>query len=170
MRQSDRPFKADLSPSTSRTRVYCLIPVTLTMPEVVKNIMTREVITINFDRNIMDAAKLMTTNQISSLIVEKNHEAVGIISERDFVRKVCSKDLRASEILVSEIMSNISITAEPDTPLEVAVQRMINHKIRRLPVLEKGKIVGIVTVTDLAKELRKVVLQEGVLYDLLNSQ
>ena len=105
------------------------------MPEVVKNIMTREVITINFDRNIMDAAKLMTTNQISSLIVEKNHEAVGIISERDFVRKVCSKDLRASEILVSEIMSNISITAEPDTPLEVAVQRMNNHRIRRLPVL-----------------------------------
>ncbi|HZA42602.1 MAG TPA: CBS domain-containing protein [Nitrososphaeraceae archaeon] len=140
------------------------------MPEVVKNIMTREVITINFDRNIMDAAKLMTTNHISSLIVEKNHEAVGIISERDFVRKVCSKDLRASEILVSDIMSNISITAEPDIPLEVAVQRMINHKIRRLPVLEKGKIVGIVTVTDLAKELRKVVLQEGVLYDLLNSQ
>jgi CBS domain-containing protein len=52
----------------------------------------------------------------------------------------------------------------------VAVQRMINHRIRRLPVLEKGKIVGIVTVTDLARELRKVVLQEGVLYELLNSQ
>jgi CBS domain-containing protein len=112
----------------------------------------------------------MTSNQISSLIVEKNHDAVGIISERDFVRKVCSKDLRSSEVLVSEIMSNISITAEPDTPLEVAVQRMINHRIRRLPVLEKGKIVGIVTVTDLARELRKVVLQEGVLYELLNSQ
>ncbi|MGA6991336.1 MAG: CBS domain-containing protein, partial [Nitrososphaeraceae archaeon] len=94
------------------------------MPEVVKNIMTREVITIDNDRNIVDAAKLMTSNQISSLIVEKNHDAVGIISERDFVRKVCSKDLRSSEVLVSEIMSNISITAEPDTPLEVAVQRM----------------------------------------------
>jgi CBS domain-containing protein len=156
--------------SCESDRIYCLNPVTFTMPEVVKNIMTREVITINFHRNIMDAAKLMTTNQISSLIVEKDHETVGIISERDFVRKVCSKDLRASKILVSEIMSNISITAEPDTPLEVAVQRMINHRIRRLPVLEKGKIVGIVTVTDLAKELRKVVLQEGVLYDLLNSQ
>ena len=140
------------------------------MPEVVKNIMTREVITIDNDRNIVDAAKLMTSNQISSLIVEKNQDAVGIISERDFVRKVCSKDLRSSEVLVSEIMSNISITAEPDTPLEVAVQRMINHRIRRLPVLEKGKIVGIVTVTDLARELRKVVLQEGVLYELLNSQ
>ena len=136
------------------------------MPEVVKNIMTREVITIDNDRNIVDAARLMTSNQISSLIVEKNHDAVGIISERDFVRKVCSKDLRSSEVLVS----NISITAEPDTPLEVAVQRMINHRIRRLPVLEKGKIVGIVTVTDLARELRKVVLQEGVLYELLNSQ
>jgi CBS domain-containing protein len=118
----------------------------------------------------MDAAELMTANQISSLIVEKNQNAIGIISERDFVRKICSRDLLPSKILVSDIMSSIAQTAEPDTPLEVAVQRMINHKIRRLPVLEKGKIVGIVTVTDLAKELRKIVLHEGVLSDLLDSQ
>lgn len=140
------------------------------MEEVVRNIMTREVITIEENRTVMDAAELMTANQISSLIVEKNQNAIGIISERDFVRKICSKDLLPSKILVSDIMSSIAQTAEPDTPLEVAVQRMINHKIRRLPVLEKGKIVGIVTVTDLAKELRKIVLHEGVLSDLLDSQ
>ena len=140
------------------------------MEEVVRNIMTREVITIEENRTVMDAAELMTANQISSLIVEKNQNAIGIISERDFVRKICSKDLLPSKIWVSDIMSSIAQTAEPDTPLEVAVQRMINHKIRRLPVLEKGKIVGIVTVTDLAKELRKIVLHEGVLSDLLDSQ
>jgi CBS domain-containing protein len=140
------------------------------MEEVVRNIMTREVITIEENRTVMDAAELMTANQISSLIVEKNQNAIGIISERDFVRKICSKDLLPSKILVSDIMSSIAQTAEPDTPLEVAVQRMINHKIRRLPVLEKGKIVGIVTVTDLAKELRKIVPHEGVLSDLLDSQ
>jgi CBS domain-containing protein len=140
------------------------------MEEVVRNIMTREVITIEENRTVMDAAELMTANQISSLIVEKNQNAIGIISERDFVRKICSKDLLPSKISVSDIMSSIAQTAEPDTPLEVAVQRMINHKIRRLPVLEKGKIVGIVTVTDLAKELRKIVLHEGVLSDLLDSQ
>ncbi|HET6730354.1 MAG TPA: CBS domain-containing protein [Nitrososphaeraceae archaeon] len=140
------------------------------MEEVVRNIMTREVITIEENRTVRDAAELMTANQISSLIVEKNQNAIGIISERDFVRKICSKDLLPSKILVSDIMSSIAQTAEPDTPLEVAVQRMINHKIRRLPVLEKGKIVGIVTVTDLAKELRKIVLHEEVLSDLLDSQ
>ena len=162
--------RSQTAPTRDADRIYSLKTLTFDMPEVVKNIMTREVITIDSDRNIVDAAKLMTSNQISSLIVEKDHNPVGIISERDFVRKVCSKDLRSSKVLVSEIMSNISITAEPDTPLEVAVQRMINHRIRRLPVIEKGKIVGIVTVTDLARELRKVVLQEGVLYELLNSQ
>jgi len=140
------------------------------MPEIVKNIMTREVMTINDDSTVVDAARVMTENRISSLIVERDQSAVGIVSERDFVRKVCSKDLISSKVLVSEIMSNIAVTAEPDTPLEVAVQRMINHKIRRLPVLDKGRIIGIVTVTDLAKELRKIVLQEGVLYNLLNSQ
>lgn len=140
------------------------------MSEMVKNIMTREVITIDDDSPVVDAARMMTENGISSLIVERDQRAVGIVSERDFVRKVCSKDLPSSKILVSEIMSSIAVTAEPDTPLEVAVQRMINHKIRRLPVLDKGRIIGIVTVTDLAKELRKIVLQEGVLYNLLNSQ
>ena len=51
-------------------------------------------------------------------------------------------------------MSWLRILVEPNTPLDVAVQRMINHKIRRLPVMENGKIVGIMTVTDLAKALR----------------
>jgi CBS domain-containing protein len=59
------------------------------MEEVVRNIMTREVITIEENRTVRDAAELMTANQISSLIVEKNQNAIGIISERDFVRKIC---------------------------------------------------------------------------------
>ena len=140
------------------------------MPEVVKNIMTREVITIDNDRNIVDAAKLMTSNQISLINCRKESRCGWNYFRKGF----CSKSLFQRPPLLRglgiEIMSNISITAEPDTPLEVAVQRMINHRIRRLPVLEKGKIVGIVTVTDLARELRKVVLQEGIRYELLNSQ
>jgi CBS domain-containing protein len=60
-------------------------------------------------------------------------------------------------------MSKIQTYASPDMPVEVAVQRMVNHKIRRLPILSDGKVVGIVTVTDLAKQLRTILLVEGIL-------
>ena len=66
---------------------------------------------------------------------------------------------------MSDIMSKILTTADPDTPVEVAIQRMVNHKIRRLPVMENGKLVGIITVTDLAKHLRTTLLLEGALGD-----
>jgi CBS domain-containing protein len=60
-------------------------------------------------------------------------------------------------------MSKIKTYASPDTPVEVAVQRMVNHKIRRLPILSDGKVVGIVTVTDLARQLRTILLVDGIL-------
>jgi CBS domain-containing protein len=60
-------------------------------------------------------------------------------------------------------MSKIQTYASPDTPVEVAVQRMVNHKIRRLPIVSDGKVVGIVTVTDLARQLRSILLVDGIL-------
>ncbi len=77
--------------------------------------------------------------------------------------KVCSNDLQASNVKIADIMSKIQMSAQANTPIEVAVQRMINNKIRRLPVMESGKIVGIITVTDMAKELRNTLLMDGVL-------
>jgi CBS-domain-containing membrane protein len=66
---------------------------------------------------------------------------------------------------MADIMSKILTTADPETPIEVAVQRMVNHKIRRLPIMDNGKLVGIITVTDLAKHLRTTLLLEGALSD-----
>jgi CBS domain-containing protein len=60
-------------------------------------------------------------------------------------------------------MSKIQTYASPDTPVEVAVQRMVNHKIRRLPIVSDGKVIGIVTVTDLARQLRTILLVDGIL-------
>jgi CBS domain-containing protein len=59
-------------------------------------------------------------------------------------------------------MSKIQTFAEPETPVDVAVQRMINNRIRRLPVISDGNVVGIITVTDLAKELRRLMLTKGI--------
>lgn len=133
------------------------------MQEVVSQIMTSQVVTINFTKSALDAALLMKEKRISSLIVQDNDEkSLGIITERDFVKRVCAEDKKSSDVKISELMSKIQTFAEPDTPVDVAVQRMINNRIRRLPVISGGKVVGIITVTDLAKELRRIMLTKGI--------
>ena len=127
--------------------------------------MTKDVVAVDENMTALDAARLMTAKGISSFIIEKNHAPVGIISERDFVKKICLKDMQPSTINVGSIMSKIQTYASPDTPVDVAVQRMVNHKIRRLPVISDGKVIGIITVTDLAKHLRTILLIEGILSD-----
>ena len=127
--------------------------------------MTKDVVAVDENMTALDAARLMTEKGISSLIIEKDHVPVGIISERDFVKKICLKDMQPSTINVGSIMSKIQTYASPDTPVDVAVQRMVNHKIRRLPVISDGKVIGIITVTDLAKHLRTILLIEGILSD-----
>ena len=127
--------------------------------------MTKDVVAVDENMTALDAARLMTEKGISSFIIEKDHAPVGIISERDFVKKICLKDMLPSTINVGSIMSKIQTYASPDTPVDVAVQRMVNHKIRRLPVISDGKVIGIITVTDLAKHLRTILLIEGILSD-----
>ncbi len=133
------------------------------MQEVVSQIMTNQVVTINFAQSALDAALLMKEKRISSLIVQDDdNKSLGIITERDFVKRVCAEDKKSSEVKISELMSKIQTFAEPDTPVDVAVQRMINNRIRRLPVISEGKVIGIITVTDLAKELRRLMLTKGI--------
>ncbi len=132
------------------------------MQEVVSEIMSSHVVTISSDKSALDAALLMKEKRISSLIVQDNDELLGIITERDFVKRVCANDKLSSQVKISELMSKIQTYAAPDTPVDVAVQRMINNRIRRLPVISNGKVIGIITVTDLAKELRRIMLTQGI--------
>ncbi|HKX20415.1 MAG TPA: CBS domain-containing protein [Nitrososphaeraceae archaeon] len=133
------------------------------MNESVQDIMTKKVVSIDEGITANEAAKIMTEKRISSLIIERESIPIGIITEKDFVKKICTKDLISSSVKVGTIMSKIQTYASPDTPVEVAVQRMVNHKIRRLPILSEGKVVGIVTVTDLARQLRTILLVDGIL-------
>ena len=133
------------------------------MTKPVRNIMTKEVVTIDISQGATEAARLMTDKHISSVIVVDKEEPIGIITERDFVKKICSRELEISKVNVGEIMSRILTFAGPDTSIDVAIQRMLNHNIRRLPILSEGKVIGIITVTDLAKHLRTDLLLEEAL-------
>lgn len=132
----------------------------------IRDIMEKNVITIEYDKMVLDAACLMKENKISFLVVLKNNEPAGIITERDLVRKIVAKDKVASKIPLSEIMSYKFRSVTPSTEIEDAVQKMLNHKIRRLLVVEGGKLVGVITQTDLTSFLRSKLLIEGTVENL----
>jgi CBS domain-containing protein len=131
----------------------------------VRDIMTKDMVMIDHDKTAMEAAKIMTEKGISSVFVVRDNDPIGIVTERDFIKKICARGLPVTQVKVGDIMSEILTTADPETPIDVAVQRMVNHKIRRLPITDSGKLVGIITVTDLAKHLRTTLLLEGALSD-----
>ena len=131
----------------------------------VRDIMVRNVITIDHDKTAKDVALLMSEKQVSSLVVIKDNNPIGLVTERDLSRKVMTTDRKSSDVQLSEIMSLKFRWVEPMTPIEDAIQKMINNKIRRLLVLEEGKLVGIITETDLARHLRSKLLIEGALED-----
>ncbi|MCJ7635936.1 MAG: CBS domain-containing protein, partial [Nitrososphaeraceae archaeon] len=118
--------------------------------------MIKDVLTISENDTALKAAQLMTEKGVSSLIVLSDDQPIGIVTERDFIKKICLKELKLSNVRVGDMMSRIRTSASPDIPIDVAVQRMVNNRIRRLPIFENGKVVGIITVTDLAKHLRTI--------------
>lgn len=128
--------------------------------------MQKNVITIQEDKSALDAAKLISEKDISFLVIVKDDKPIGVITERDFVRKIAAQDKQASLIPLSEIMSYKFRWVEPSTEIEDAVQKMLNHNIRRLIVLEDEKLVGVITQTDLADFLRSRLLIEGTVKNI----
>lgn len=132
------------------------------MMPAVKDIMTKSVITIDVNRSVFDAAELMTAKGIGCLVVTEDAVPVGIVTERDFVRRIVAQ--RASfDAKVSEIMTKSLVTVDPDVSIKEAARLMSSNKIRRLPVLRQNKLVGIVVATDLARNVGKKTTAEEIL-------
>jgi CBS domain-containing protein len=128
----------------------------------VKEIMTKKVVTITVDKTVFEAAELMNSKGIGCLLIVQNGAPVGIVTERDFVRRVVAKNLPYS-VKVSEIMTKNLITVYPDMPLKDAARLMSINKIRRLPVLKQNKLVGIVVASDFVRSLGKKTVSEEIL-------
>ena len=129
----------------------------------IRDIMCKDVITIEDDKNAADAAKIISENDISFLVIIKDGLPIGVLSEKDFVRNLAAEDKHASDTPISEIMSYKFRWVEPSTQIEDAIQKMLNNNIRRLLVLEDGKLVGVITQTDLAAYLRDQLLVDGTI-------
>jgi CBS domain-containing protein len=116
----------------------------------VKEVMNRNVKTIRPEDTVKDAAKVMNENRIGALIVVSGSgEVIGIMTERDILVDVVATGKSADNVKVSDIMTPNIITIEPHRTLEDAADLMTDNKIKKLPVVENGSLVGIVTATDL---------------------
>ncbi len=134
----------------------------------IRDIMGKNVVTIDEDSSVLDAAQLLKEKEISFLVITKNNKPIGVVTESDFVRKLVVDDKIASKTSLSEIMSYKFRSVEPATDIEDAIQKMLNNKIRRLLVIDQEKLVGVVTETDLTSFLRNKLLIEGTVKNLEN--
>ena len=128
-----------------------------------RDIMEKNVITIEYNKSVQDAASILKEKEISFLVIMKDDKPSGIISERDIVRKIAAEDLVASKVTIEEAMSKKFRWVEPDTSIEDAVQKMLNNNIRRLIVLENDNLAGVITQTNMTEFLRsKILINETV--------
>jgi CBS domain-containing protein len=117
----------------------------------VEDVMVKEVITINEASTVKKAANTMNKYEIGCLIVTRNRKAVGILTERDLLKRVVSPGKSATRTKVSTVMSKPIIVVEPDMDLEEAARLMFKLKVKKLPVVDRGRLVGLVTLTDIAR-------------------
>ncbi|MDA4129563.1 MAG: CBS domain-containing protein [Thaumarchaeota archaeon] len=127
--------------------------------------MTKTVFTLPPSRKTIDALDAMVKNDIGAVVVTERGKITGIITERDIVREI-TKSFDYLDRKLLETSKRTVITVEPTTPLWEAFALMLKNKIRRLPVLKNGKLVGIVTERDLFKWAVKVAYEPNIPEDL----
>jgi CBS domain-containing protein len=120
----------------------------------VKDIMTTALISVNPTTTTFQIAKMMDQGGIGAIIVKDNDDPVGIITDRDFAVKIAANNL-PSDTPVEKTMSSPLITINHSEPISAAAEMMSSKKIRKLAVSENGKIIGIITSTDLVNQLAK---------------
>ena len=132
----------------------------------IRDIMEKNVITIEHDKTALDAARLISEKDVSFLVILDDDTPVGVLSESDFVKRLAADDKKASDVIISEIMSSNFRWVEPETELEDAIQKMLNNNIRRLVILDNNKLAGVITQTDLTGFLRDKLLVDKTIKNI----
>jgi CBS domain-containing protein len=114
----------------------------------------RHIISISPDASVLDAITLMADKSIGSLLVmDDDEKLLGIVTERDYARKVIIKGRSSRETKVSEIMSTDVMTAAVDNRVDQCMELMTNRKIRHLPVVDGNQVVGLISIGDLVQAI-----------------
>jgi len=120
------------------------------------DVMTTKIQTIGLEDKAQAAAKKMKNKNVSSLVVvDKNDQAVGIVTERDLVREVCAQDGNSSQYVIHDIMSSPIVTIDPNSSVETAANIMMQNKVRHLVVVDEKKTLGIITSSNFISYLNQ---------------
>jgi CBS domain-containing protein len=101
------------------------------------------------DVTVFEALQKMADHNVGALVVMQGSDLVGLVSERDYARKVILKDRSSKEMKVHEIMSSDVVTVNPRATIDECMYRMTDKRCRHLPVVDEGRIVGVVSIGDL---------------------
>ena len=112
---------------------------------------SREIFSIPPDACVDDAVKIMDEKNVGALLVMKGNKLVGMLSERDYARKVMLRGKKSSETPVSDIMSTNLTVTNPNEGVEECLRAMTDKRFRHLPVVDNGKVIGVVSIGDLVK-------------------
>ncbi|MBI5679697.1 MAG: CBS domain-containing protein [Methanobacterium sp.] len=130
----------------------------------VNDAMTTNVITVSPQSSVADAAYLMAQKEVGCLIVKQNDKPEGIITESDIINKVVANDIKASAIKIDDVMTKNLIKIDPGRELNEAARFMSKMNIRRLAVVQKGKLRGILTAKDImvvSPELTEILVENA---------
>ncbi len=114
-----------------------------------------DVLQIEGDATVFDAITKMVQANVGSLLVADEGEIIGIVTERDYLRRVTLEGRTEKETAVRDIMSSPLYVVTPDTPVDECMALMTDRRIRHVPVVEGGKVVGVVSIGDLVKFISK---------------
>jgi CBS domain-containing protein len=114
----------------------------------------QQIFTVSPEATVQEALELMVSKGVSSLPVISGPELVGIISERDYIRKAVPRRIVPWELRVQEIMTRDVICVTRDTTIQECMERMSSNRIRHLPVVDGKKLVGVLSITDIVRALR----------------
>jgi CBS domain-containing protein len=111
------------------------------------------VLSVETDQTVFDAISLMAQLNIGAVLVQHNDTIAGIFTERDYLQKIALKSRSSKETLVGDVMTSPVISAEPGDSIQQCMETMTTCRCRHLPVVENGKLLGIVSIGDLVKRL-----------------
>lgn len=117
----------------------------------VEDVMVKEVITIDENSTIKEAAEVMNKFEIGCLIAVRKGKAMGILTERDVLKRVVADARDTTKTNVKKVMTSPLVVVEPGTDLEEAVKLMFQMKIKKLPVVDGKRLVGLISLTDIAR-------------------
>jgi len=140
-----------LLPEKKRKEVWKKIEKQDNMPLRVEDAMVKEVITIDENMTVKEAADVMNRFEIGCLIAVGKEKAIGILTERDLLKRVVAEGKDVAKTRVKEVMTSPLVVAEPKMDLAEAVKLMFRMKIKKLPVVEGTRLVGLVSLTDIAR-------------------